>query len=135
MKVVLDTNVLIAAFIAQGQCADVYEHIYLHYTIYISPQILREVETNVLKKFKYSKDETEIVLEFIREHAEYISQVPALKRRVSRDPDDDGILALAFMVDADVLITGDKDLLDLKVFEGISIIKPLDFWQFQGVPI
>lgn len=135
MKVVFDTNVLIAAFIARGQCADVYEHVYVHYTIFVSRQIITELETNLSKKFSYTHSEAQSVVQFVRDHAEYKEFIPKLKRTISRDRDDDGILALAFMVDADVIITGDKDLLDLKVFKGISIIRPVDFWQFQGVPI
>ena len=39
-----------------------------------------------------------------------------------RDPDDVRVLACAVGVAADALVTGDKDLLSLKSFEGIPII-------------
>ena len=49
-----------------------------------------------------------------------------LSNRVSRDPTDDVILGTAVAAGADLLVTGDKDLLVLKHFESIPIITPTD---------
>ena len=49
--------------------------------------------------------------------------------RVCRDPGDDIFLELAVSGHADVIISGDKDLLALDPFRGISIVTPLDFLQ------
>jgi len=46
---------------------------------------------------------------------------------VCRDPDDDNILAAAVSGKCDCIITGDKDLLVLKEYEGIDIFSPRDF--------
>jgi predicted nucleic acid-binding protein len=51
----------------------------------------------------------------------------ALASPVSRDPDDDNILATAVAGSCDCIITGDKDLLVLKQFEGIKILSPREF--------
>ncbi len=45
-----------------------------------------------------------------------------------RDPDDDRILALARSFEADLLVTGDDDLLVLHPWEGIAIVRPREFW-------
>ena len=45
-----------------------------------------------------------------------------------RDPDDAVVLASALMARAEVLVTGDKDLLELEENPGIRIMKPRDFW-------
>jgi len=50
-----------------------------------------------------------------------------LEREVCRDPDDDHILAAAISGKCDGIITGDKDLLVLKSYEGIEILSPRDF--------
>jgi len=46
---------------------------------------------------------------------------------VCRDPDDDNILAAAIAGNCDCVITGDKDLLVLRAYEGINILSPRDF--------
>jgi len=46
---------------------------------------------------------------------------------ICRDPDDNHILQLAQYIEADYIITGDKDLLILEQFEGTLIISPSDF--------
>ncbi len=45
-------------------------------------------------------------------------------RDVCRDPKDDAILETAWLASADYLVSGDKDLLDLKEFRGTKIITP-----------
>ena len=50
-----------------------------------------------------------------------------LERQVCRDPDDDNILAASVTGDCDCIITGDKDLLVLKRYEGVDIFSPRDF--------
>jgi putative PIN family toxin of toxin-antitoxin system len=46
---------------------------------------------------------------------------------VCRDPRDDKFLSLAVSGNADLIITGDKDLLVLHPFRGIDIIRPIDY--------
>jgi uncharacterized protein len=43
-----------------------------------------------------------------------------------RDPDDDAVLALAIAARADLIVSGDRDLLDLKSFQGIAIVTPTE---------
>jgi predicted nucleic acid-binding protein len=47
--------------------------------------------------------------------------------RACRDPHDDKVLEAAVSGRADVLITGDKDLLELNPFRGIAILGPVNF--------
>jgi predicted nucleic acid-binding protein len=46
---------------------------------------------------------------------------------VKDDPDDDKFIGCALALKADVIITGDKALLDVKEYHGINIVKPADF--------
>ena len=46
---------------------------------------------------------------------------------VSRDPDDDNILAAALASGADFIVTGDLDLLHLKSYHKIKILTPREF--------
>ncbi len=45
-----------------------------------------------------------------------------IAQRMSRDPDDDAVLACALAAKADLIVSGDQDLLVLQTFEGIPII-------------
>jgi uncharacterized protein len=52
---------------------------------------------------------------------------PNTKVVICRDPDDDKFLELAKTIDADFIISGDKDLLELKQFQNTTILKPSQF--------
>jgi predicted nucleic acid-binding protein len=54
-------------------------------------------------------------------------EVPAVSFKISRDPDDDLLLACAVQGYADYVVTGDRDLLDLKVVRDIPLITPEAF--------
>jgi uncharacterized protein len=51
----------------------------------------------------------------------HVTHVPP-PRRVSRDPDDDQVLACALAANADAIVSGDGDLLDLESYQGIPIL-------------
>jgi predicted nucleic acid-binding protein len=53
-----------------------------------------------------------------------VIEPPPLPQPVCRDPDDDEVLALALAARADVIVSGDADLLVLQQFEGIPILDP-----------
>lgn len=55
----------------------------------------------------------------------------ALNKAVCRDPDDDMVLATALSGGAVCILTGDKDLLALKSFDGIDIISPSEFEAYE----
>jgi predicted nucleic acid-binding protein len=48
---------------------------------------------------------------------------------VCRDPDDNQILADALINKVDIILTGDKDLLSIEIYEGIRIVGPKDYWK------
>ena len=61
--------------------------------------------------------------EAIREMCQQVDPI----KPMSRDPDDDRILACALASGADYLVTGDEDLLVLKQYVGTRILAPRDF--------
>ena len=126
MRVVLDTNVLFAAFVTQGVCAGLYEECLLQADIIASDHILKELAAQLVKKGKFSETDARAVVRAVRNNAELVSPAP-LETRVSRDPDDDWILATALTANAGAIVTGDKDLLVLKRFQGIPIVTPRAF--------
>lgn len=127
MKVVLDSNIIIAAFSSQGLCHSVFELCIDRFTIIISEFILSEVFRALNEKLKMPKKNVEMIVDYLREFC-VIAAYDKLPKRVCRDKDDDEILALAKGSDAEFIITGDKDLLDLVKFSTTKIITPREFW-------
>jgi putative PIN family toxin of toxin-antitoxin system len=130
MRVFFDTNVLVAAFIAHGACAELFEHCLSEHRICLSPEVLREMEDKLTGKLKFPEKKVKEVLSFLRENAEFLPS-GSLPSPTSRDPEDDLILAAALAGKADCLISGDKDLLVLEKVSGLPILSPGDFWRFE----
>ena len=128
MKAVFDTNVLLAAFLTEGVCAKLLTRARKQqFNLITCPFILHEFERILTKKFSATKQEKENALALITEAAKDIVHPSETPAGVCRDKDDDNVLACALEADADYLVTGDKDLLQMKAFRGIRIITPRDF--------
>ena len=130
MRVLLDTNVLIAAFITHGTCSDLFEHCIRQHEIVTSKFILNELEGHLRKKFKFPEADIREAMGILTEAAQLVDPNP-LDEKVCRDPDDDMVLATAVSGNAACIISGDKDLTDIKTFNGIPILKPSEFSAFE----
>jgi putative PIN family toxin of toxin-antitoxin system len=130
MRIVLDTNVLVAAFATQGLCHAVFELCLDQQQIITSDEILRELGAALEKKLKVPPQIANGTLEFMREHA-LIHRIESPYEKIARDSKDDHVLALAKEGAADYIVTGDEDLLTLGQYEGIPIIQPREFWQIM----
>jgi len=78
-----------------------------------------------LKYRNFSVEQISEVLDYYYENSVLVTSLFTVSK--SRDPKDNKFLELAKTVRADYLITGDKDLLVLKDFEGCRILKPSEF--------
>jgi putative PIN family toxin of toxin-antitoxin system len=124
MKAVFDTNVLVAAFVTEGVCAKLLGRARRRQLdLVISPFILKEFENVLLKKLSASKEQIRVAAKLISEVAQIVTPV-SMVSGVCRDPDDDQILSCALSAEAEYLVTGDLDLLELKEFHGIEILTP-----------
>ena len=126
MRVVLDTNVVIAAFIARGACGDVFERVVNEHELILSPFVLEEFERVMTRKLGLDGDRVARAVTLLRRKGIVVEPAP-LDSPVCRDPDDDQILALTREDGVRVLVTGDDDLLVLDAFEGVPIISPRQF--------
>ncbi len=130
MRLLLDTNVLIAAFIARGTCSELLEHCARNHTLVTSKPLLRELEEKLAGKFGYARQETRDVLALLQGKMEVVEPA-SLNPPVCRDPDDDVVLATALTGTCDCIVTGDKDLLVLEQFREIPILVPAEFWRHE----
>ena len=130
MRVVLDTNVLIAAFIAHGVCNELLEHCALNHDIVLSRFILDEFKQRLATKFGFTTSEVNRAVRLLKSRSKTVKLQKPL-HRICRDPDDDNIICTAVVGSCDCIVTGDKDLLVLKESAGIPIISPSQFWHFE----
>lgn len=127
MKVVLDTNVLIAAYATHGLCHLVLEAVLAQHTYATSPALLAEVEEKLVKKIRLPSSRSKEIIRFLKLHSEFQKDQP-VSGLECRDKEDLKILSLAVNAQAEALVTGDEDLLVLKEVRGTPILKPRDFW-------
>lgn len=125
MRVVFDTNVLYSAIAAKGFCEEVLdEAVGDCITIWSNP-LKQELESLLARRHKIGPA-TRASLTAYSDLCEFVEPQP-LSTRVCRDKDDDVVLATALAGKADVIVTGDDDLLVLKKFRGIRILSPRQF--------
>ena len=125
MKIVLDTNVLIAALVADGLCRDLVRRRVRAHELCTSEALLKELAATLRRKFKVTAAEIPWLKEY-RLHTTLVKPV-ALPSPACRDRDDDTVLATAVAARARVIVTGDEDLLILKSYQGIAILSPRQF--------
>ena len=129
MKIVLDSSVLIAASISRaGVCAELIEDVLTHHELVISAFIAEELCNKLRDKFNFPESEIRQLQRFLGKVATAVVPIE-LPMNVCRDKADIPILGTAVAGGASILVTVDKDLLAVREFQGIAIIKPGEFWR------
>lgn len=127
MKFILDTNVLVAALIWGGKPYDLLKlSTQTPNVVWTSPLLLTELHRTLdYAKLKPYLDVRHLNRQQLFDQLILVVHTvidTALKTRVCRDPDDDIVLACTLSAKADFIVSGDKDLLVLKEFEGMPIL-------------
>lgn len=132
MRVVLDTNVIISATLIRGgneaQILRAWQR--GAFELVLSPPILQELGralfSEKLRRFRWMTEEeiSELLQTLV---ASSVMVAGRAKIKASRDPDDDKFLAAAIEAEAQFVVTGDRDLLDLKTYRGVRIVRPRPF--------
>ena len=131
MRIVIDTNFLISAFIRNGVCRRLLEHFaQSNHTIVVSDFILEEFTRTLQRKFGYEPGEIETATDTLMPELEIVEPV-IFETQICRDADDDAILGTAVAGNADCIVTGDSDLLVLERFQGVDIISPSEFAEYE----
>ena len=126
-KVVFDTNVYISAFITRGGRAEQAWGLALEgkVEVWTSVAILTEMAGKLREKFHWRDELIKAAIKHIANTAKVIK--PSIKINMLADEPDNRILECAQEAGAEIIVTGDKHLLDLVAFEGIKIIRIADF--------
>ena len=128
MRVFLDTNVLVSAFTTRGICADVVTVVVAEHQLVWGETVLAELTRVLSQKMRMPPATIAEAESFLRQEAAVVSQQS--KPNVDlRDPDDIPVLAEALEGSVEVLVTGDRDFLELTHDLPIEILSPRGFWE------
>ena len=133
MRVCLDTNVLVAAFATRGLCADVFRTVLGEHDLVIGDVILAELRRVLSTKFKIPADRLDAI-DAVFAPFPIIPKPDEPATNVIRDAADHWIVATAVAGNADVLVTGDHDLLDVRNQLPVRTLEPRAFWELLRAP-
>lgn len=128
MKLIIDTNVFVSGIFFSGppfMILDAWRHNIV--SLILSPEILdeyRRVGEKLAAKFPGVDIEPWIELILLKTS---LVDAPALAERVCDDPDDDKFIACALASKTKLICSGDKHLLDVANYRGITIMNPRSF--------
>ena len=128
MRICLDTNVLVAAFATRGLCADVFRTVLADHDLVIGEVILNELRRVLTIKFHVPADRLGAI-------EAVFAPFPSIPRpdhpgpESIRDASDRWVFVTAIAGNAEVLVTGDRDLLAVSRESPIQILDPRVFWE------
>lgn len=132
LKAVLDTSVLVSAFLKATVGGAAFDLLGLahdrRFKLFLSGEILEETERVLLtnkrirKSYAYPDSAVSSYCQSLAQLAAVVTKIPEVK--VVRDPTDDMVLACAIAAKADYLVSRDDDLLALKRYSDFEIVTP-----------
>jgi len=128
--VFLDTNVLVSAFTTRGLSADVLRLVLVEHELVTGEVNLEEFRRVLRMRMGAPDASMDEAAQLLREQD--VVPRPAEPYPIQvRDPDDAWVLASAVAGDAEVLVSGDRDLLDVRSEAPLRILTPREFWELS----
>ena len=132
MRAVLDTGVLVSALIRrQGAVGAVLRLLRdgRFVAIYSTDMLVEIIDVlgrdRFRTKYHIRTDDINALVNLIRLRGELV--IPDQSVHACRDPKDDKFLEAALVGEADCIVSGDADLLEMRSFKGIPILRPAEF--------
>lgn len=133
MRVFFDTNVLVSAYAARGICTDLVRLVLAGHELLTGEVNLEELRRVLSERFHAPAERLDAIESELR--AETVVPRPTEPSTIPvRDPDDSWVLASALSAGADLLVTGDGDLLAVAEQVSIPIVDPRGCWDRLRVP-
>jgi len=133
VRVFLDTNVLASSIATRGLCGELLEIIIHDHELLTCQPVLKELQRVLAGKLRLPEAVVDGFLGLLKSEAQLIEsrKTPSI---AIKDADDIPILACALAANADVFVTGDQALLDLRAVDGLPIVSPRQLWsQLSGL--
>ena len=116
-----------SAIATRGICADLLRSVVAEHELIVGEVVLTELRRVLAAKFRLPVERIDEVESFLRTY-EVVAKPHAMDPVVVRDPADRWVLANARAATADILVTGDADLLAVAATAGLRIVTPREFW-------
>jgi putative PIN family toxin of toxin-antitoxin system len=128
VKVCVDSNVLVSAFATRGLAADVLRTVLAEHELLVPEVVLAETRRALERKIRLPAQVIDAIEQLLRDQT-IIPKPTKLPAIAVRDADDAWVLASAIAGTADVLVTGDQDLLVVAKDAPLPIESPRQFWE------
>ena len=128
MKVFLDTNVIVSAVTTRGLCADVFRAVLADHDLVTSTKVLLEIQRILKVKFAVPDELIAEYIELIEEDS-VLAKAGDLPSLAIKDKDDVEIIAAAVAANANVFVTGDREVQGIKSVQKTRIVSPREFWE------
>ena len=133
MKVFLDTNVLASGIATRGLCSELLESVIHDHELLTCKPVLQELERVLSEKLRLPETVVAGFLALLKAEGTVVEsrKIPPIS---IKDADVTPVLACAIAGKADVFVTGDKELLDLRKIEDLAVVSPRELWnQLAGL--
>ena len=128
MKIFLDTNVLVSAYTARGISSDLMRFILAEHELQTGEVNLSELRRVLRERFHATPERVAAIEAELRDET-IVPQPPAPSDLPVRDPDDRWVLASAVAGGAELLVSGDQDLLAVAAHAPLPIVNPRGCWE------
>jgi uncharacterized protein len=130
VRVVFDTNIFISALVISKSLAEkaIFKIIEGKDSLLISKDIINEVLSVLSSKFERDREALSHVTVTFTEIAELVK--PSKRVKIFKDEPDNRILECAISGEADFLVTGDKEMLQLSEYKGVKVISLKEYLEF-----
>lgn len=130
MKVFLDTNVIASASATRGLCSDLFRTVIEFHDLVVSEHLIGEIRRILGDKFRAPPDLIEDLVWLLQQDTVKANALPLAALPLS-DPADIAIVSSALNGGADILVTGDKEIVELKQVGHLRILTPRQFWEME----
>ena len=127
MKVFLDANVLASGIATRGLCSELLESVIHDHELLTCQPVLRELEGVLIEKLRLPEAVVAGFLALLKAEGTIVESRKNPSIRI-KDSDDIPILGCAIAGKADVFVTGDKELLELRKIEDLAVVSPRELW-------
>lgn len=133
MRVFLDTNVLVSAFATRGLCADLLRTVLVQHELLVGEVVLAELRRALVQKVGAPPKVIDEIEGFLRGY-QVVPRPPSHLALGLRDIEDEWIVVSAAAGGADLLVTGDADLLKGHAPMPVRVLSPRDSWRVLRGP-
>ncbi len=128
MRVAFDTNVLVSAVATRGLCADVFNLVLAEHELIIGETVIAELKRVLRQKMRVPAEAVEEYEALLRQEGSVVGKTKPLPIAIC-DKSDVSVLSEAAAGNAEVLVTGDRDLLDIAAALPLQVLTPRGLWE------